>query len=142
MKSPTKIKAYFMSVDPDSMMPLQGKLRFLDNTLEAKQKYVGGLIQCVSLTPEIDIICNDEGKLLELPANRAWIDIDEDGNIEVIDLLVGNILCVRHNGEDFTSIHDEDVEVIRKHLVPVIQTNAGLMPIPESLMEVDDYDED
>lgn len=142
MKSPTKIKAYFMKVDSDSKMPLKGYLGYLDNTLRAKQRYVGGIIQCVSLTPEIDIICNDEGKLLELPPNHVWIDIDDDGKIHVVDLFVGNIFAVRHEGEEFASIHDEDVEVIRKYLAPVIQTNTGLVTIPESLLEADVHDED
>ena len=142
MKS-RKIKAYFMRVSDDGI-PLKGYLGYLDNTLEAKQKYVGGIIQCVSLNSEIDIICNDEGKLLGLPVNRVWIDIDDNGNIQVVDVLVGNICAVRHEGEEFASIHDEDVEVIRSFLAPVILTNNGLMPISESLldMEADVYDED
>ena len=143
MKSPAKIKAYFMEVDSKSKMPLKGYLGYLNNTLEAKQKFVGGIIQCVSLTSEIDIISNDEGKLLGLPANRVWIDIDNDGNIQVVDLFVGNLLAVRHEGEEFASIHDEDVEVIRRFLAPVILTNNGLLHVPESLLnEADVHDED
>lgn len=42
----------------------------LDNTLEAMQKFVGGLIECIALSDtgsEVTLVCNDEGKLLGLP---------------------------------------------------------------------------
>jgi len=42
----------------------------LDNTLEAMQKFVGGLIECITLSDtgsEVTLVCNDEGKLLGLP---------------------------------------------------------------------------
>ena len=144
MKSPAKIKAYFMEVDSKSKMPLQGYLGYLNNTLEEKQRYVGGIIQCVRLSSEIDIICNDEGKLIGLPVNRLFINyIDKDEGLFAVDVFCGNIMCVRHLGEEFTSIHEEDIEVIKKSLLPVIATNQGLMPIPETLlMEADVHDED
>ena len=46
----------------------------LDNTLEAMQKFVGGLIECITLSDtgsEVTLVCNDEGKLLGLPLNRG-----------------------------------------------------------------------
>ena len=49
----------------------------LDNTLEAMQKFVGGLIECITLSDtgsEITLVCNDEGKLLGLPLNRPLWD--------------------------------------------------------------------
>ena len=42
----------------------------LDNTLEAMQNFVGGLIECITLSDtgsEVTLVCNDEGKLLGLP---------------------------------------------------------------------------
>ena len=134
-----------MPVDSDSGMPLKGYLSYIENSLEAKQRYVGGIIQCVRLNSEIDIICNDEGKLIGLPVNRLFINhIDKDEGLFAVDVFCGNIMCVRHSGEEFTSIHEEDIEVIRKSLLPVIATNQGLMPISESLliMEADVHDED
>lgn len=38
----------------------------------AMQKIVGGLIQCVTLDDGIDLWCNEEGMLLELPLNRCF----------------------------------------------------------------------
>ena len=49
----------------------------LDNTLEAMQKFVDGLIECITLSDtgsEVTLICNDEGKLLGLPLNRPLWD--------------------------------------------------------------------
>lgn len=47
----------------------------IDNTLEAMQQFVGGLIECLPMDdPDADIVlvCNDEGKLMQLPPNR-WL---------------------------------------------------------------------
>ena len=49
----------------------------LDNTLEAMQKFVGGLIECITLSDsgsEVTLVCNDEGKLLGLTLNRPLWD--------------------------------------------------------------------
>ena len=52
----------------------------LDNTLEAMQNFVGGLIECIPLTDtdsEVTLVCNDEGKLLNLTPNRLlWNGAD------------------------------------------------------------------
>ena len=49
----------------------------LNNTLEAMQKFVGGLIECITLSDTgsaVTLVCNDEGKLLGLPLNRPLWD--------------------------------------------------------------------
>ena len=49
----------------------------LDNTLEAMQNFVGGLIECITLSDTgsaVTLVCNDEGKLLGLPLNRPLWD--------------------------------------------------------------------
>lgn len=123
------ITAYLLRVDEESGKPYKGYLAQVENSLDAEQRYVnygrdGGLIQVVSLG-DIDIICNDEGKLLGMPYNRAWI---EDG--KVLDVFVGNIMCVRHNAEgEFTSILESDIDVIEKTLYPIldVKRNAVLV---------------
>lgn len=108
------IRAYMMRIGRDSS-PCQGYIGEIENTLEAKQKYVGGLIQVVSLNSNVDIICNDEGKLQGLVPNRAFTD-DED----ILDIFVGNIFACRHDNEgNFTSIKDEDIPVIEAILKPI-----------------------
>lgn len=42
----------------------------IENTLEAMQQKVGGLIECVVLDEEAILVCNDEGKLIGMEGNR------------------------------------------------------------------------
>ena len=80
----------------------------INNTLEAKQELVGGLIEYAYL-PDCDdvvLICNEEGKLLNLPYNR---DI---GN----DVISGNFFIVGDDpefGED-RSLTDEQIKKYTK----------------------------
>lgn len=78
----------------------------IPNTLEAKQEIVDGLIECAYLNsdPEIVIICNEEGKLLNLPLNR---------NIDY-DIIAGTFLIVGDDEENFKSLTDEQIEKYKK----------------------------
>lgn len=116
-----KIRAYIIRVDEDGRQ-YKGYFTEIENTLEAKQKIVGGLIQVVSLTPEIDVIINDEGKLRGMPLNRLWLS----GDGKPLDILVGNIIVVRHCDEEFTDILSEDCEIIER-LLPPIRLNMSVM---------------
>lgn len=109
----------------------KGALVDIDNTLEAKQEYVGGLIQVLCIN-DIDIICNDEGKLMGLPVNRVLLD--EKNNI--LDIFVGNILCCRHNDDgDFTDISPDDIETIERMLKPCILIQGlGVVPLPVDIL--------
>lgn len=57
-----------------ALLPMEPpKVVELDYTLEAMQKFVGDNIECLPLCDlgaEFTLVCNDEGKLLELPPNR------------------------------------------------------------------------
>ena len=44
----------------------------IENTLEAKQKLVNGWIEVVSVTDDILLVCNEEGKLENLPPNLLF----------------------------------------------------------------------
>lgn len=120
-----KIQAYLLRVNKLSGVVYKGYLAEVDNTLEAEQRYVNydephGLITVLSITDEIDVIANDEGKLKNYPINRFVVD-DMGG---VYDMLVGNLMCVRHNSEgEFTSIREKDIPVIEKHLVAITPDN-------------------
>ncbi len=117
-----KIQAYLLRVNKLSGVVYKGYLAEVDNTLEAEQRYVNydephGLIAVVSITDKIDVICNDEGKLKNFPINRFLVS--DDG--VVLDMLVGNIMCVRHNSEgEFTSIKEDDIPIIESHLIPLM----------------------
>ena len=43
----------------------------IPHTLKDMQKVVGGLIEFVELEYNVDLICNEEGKIYNLPINRA-----------------------------------------------------------------------
>ena len=108
------ITAYLLRVDEEGKQ-YQGYLSEVENSLSAEQKYVGGYIQVIRLTEEIDAIIADDGKLMSLPVNRLWRS-DE----AIYDFIVGNIACVRHDEEgNFISIHPEDIPAIENALVPI-----------------------
>ena len=113
---PEQILAYFLRVDEESSLPIEGYFEKIDNTLEAFQRYVNfdrsdGVIQAFNLG-EIVVVYHDNGKNLAYPLNRAII-IDN----EINDIIAGNMLCVRADGEDFTDIKESDEKYIREHLV-------------------------
>lgn len=109
-----KINAYMLRLN-DVGMPCKGYIGEIENSLEAKQKYVQGLIQVISLNSQIDIICNDEGKLIGLEPNRAFMDGED-----ILDIFVGDILACRHDAEgNFTSIKEEDIPIIESMLLPI-----------------------
>ena len=86
----------------------------IDSGLESMQNIVGGLIQAIYPFdhPEIALICNDEGKLMGLPLNRALLD--KDGNI--VDIIAGTFfLCsAPSDSENFESLTDEQIEKCKK----------------------------
>ena len=77
--------------------------------LKSMQAIVGGLIEAIYPfdDPEIALICNDEGKLMGLPYNRALRD--EDGRI--YDVVAGTFfLCrARAGSEDFEGLTEGQV---------------------------------
>ena len=82
----------------------------LENSLGAMQRRVGGTIEAVYEPGGRDaaLICNDEGKLLGLPLNRALRD--EKG--EIYDVIAGTFfICgAPPDSESFASLTDEQVD--------------------------------
>ena len=70
----------------------------IDDGLEAMQKIVGGTIQAIYPFEEpIALICNDEGKFLNLPLNRAL----RDNAGCVYDIVAGTFfLCAAPTDKD------------------------------------------
>ncbi len=54
------------------------------------------------------IVSNDEGKIHQLPPTIAYLS-----NGSVIDYIAGNAFIVRRDGEDFGSMTEDDLNVIR-----------------------------
>ena len=82
----------------------------LEHDLESMRRCVGGNIEVVYEPGGRDaaLICNDEGKLLGLPLNRALRD--EKG--EIYDVIAGTffICSAPPDSESFTSLTDEQVD--------------------------------
>ena len=82
----------------------------LEDSLASMQRAVGGLIQAVYEPGGRDaaLICNDEGKLLGLPLNRAL----RDENGEIYDAIAGTFfICgAPADSENFTSLTDEQID--------------------------------
>lgn len=74
----------------------------IEDTLKAKQRAVGGMIEFVNNGDGTAIICNEEGKLEGLPANKRIEEIS--------DVIVGNFFVVGLGKEDFRSLTDEETE--------------------------------
>ena len=70
----------------------------IENTLKALQRAVGGYIEAVSISDGISLVCNEEGKLDNLPGNRRI----------GIDIIAGSFVIVGNGEEDFRSLTDEE----------------------------------
>ena len=78
----------------------------IDNTLQALQKAVGGYIETVTIFPEFTLICNEEGRLMELPYNMEFLGIH----------FVGPVLAVGRIEDEFRSLTEEESKRVMKHI--------------------------
>lgn len=80
----------------------------IDDTLEAKQKLVGGLIEVAPYKDNLLLICNEEGKITNLKPNLQFD----------YDYIAGNCFIVGDDYENsgFKSIEDSQIEEIKKDL--------------------------
>ena len=76
------------------------RVKRISNTLKSLQKLVGGFIQTVPWVDGMVVICNEEGKLRNLPFNIRLRD----------DIIVGTLVIVGTDGEEFTDVTDELLE--------------------------------
>ena len=81
----------------------------IDGKLESMQKIVGGLIQAIYPFEDetVALVCNEEGKLLGLPLNRAL----RDENGMIYDIIAGTFLICSAppDSENFESLSDEQM---------------------------------
>lgn len=89
-----KIKAIVKRVGEE-----YGHMTNVSNTLENLQKIVGGFIEVVPVATNTVIICNEEGKIRQLPTN---IVLGSDG--VVWDAICGDLIVVGIDGEEFTDV--------------------------------------
>lgn len=97
-----KLKVIFKEVGKDPVV------MEIDDTLEAKQKLVGGLIEIVPYKDNLLLVCNEEGKITNLKPNLQFD----------YDYIAGNCFIVGDDYENsgFKSIEESQVEDIKKDL--------------------------
>ena len=89
------------------------EVREIDGSLRSMQEVVGGLIQALAPFDEpLALVCNDEAKLMNLPANRGLRD--EDGKL--YDIICGTFfLCgAPADSDHFVSLTPEQIERYRE----------------------------
>ena len=97
-----KLKVIFKEVGKDPVV------MEIDDTLEAKQKLVGGLIEIVPYKDDLLLVCNEEGKITNLKPNLQFD----------YDYIAGNCFIVGDDYENsgFKSIENSQIEDIKKDL--------------------------
>lgn len=85
----------------------------LENDLSILQEFVGGYLEVVELSHQdlncvYLLVCNEEGKINNLQANRPVYN--EDG--ELIDIICGDFFICRVTEDNFTDIEDGDIDAI------------------------------
>ena len=97
----------------------------IGSDLESMQKTVGGSIEAVYPFDEpVALICNEEGKLLNLPLNRALRD--DEGN--VYDIISGTFfLCAAPPDSDrFAGLTDQQVKTyMERFAMPEMFLDVG-----------------
>ena len=90
------------------------EVREIDGSLKSMQEVVGGLIQALNpfAEPNVALVCHDEGKLLNLPANRGL----RDKYGQIYDIVCGTFfVCgAPADCDHFTSLTPEQIERYRE----------------------------
>ena len=81
------------------------KLEDIKNELDVLKEIVGGWIECVGIDDGVVLICNEEGKLLDLEPNRELII-----NEQIVDIVCGNFIICGTDGEEFDDLSDEMIK--------------------------------
>lgn len=90
--SSTKVRAIVKS--PDEKV---GHITYINNSLKDLQDIVDGYIETVTVLdedPTVVIICNEDGRIMDMPYNCTISGID----------FVGTIIAVGVNGDEFADI--------------------------------------
>lgn len=76
----------------------------METTLEALQAYVGGYIEAVTVATDAALICNEEGRLLNLPYNRKIFGED----------IYGPALIMGVKGDELVGLTDEQAAALMR----------------------------
>ena len=112
------------------------KEKNISGTLDSMQEAVGGTIQAIYPFAEpVALICNEEGKLRNLPWNRAL----RDDTGQIYDIVAGTcFLCAAPPGEDsFAGLTDAQLEAFSRRFAALewfIPTPEGLVVLRETAL--------
>lgn len=77
--------------------------------LDELQRVIGGYVQMLPLSKDVVILCDEDGRLKQLPFNRTI-------RIKGFDIpIVGKFLVCAVNDTDFDSLSEEQIEEWRNH---------------------------
>ena len=102
----------------------------IDGSLESMQEVVGGLIEILYPFEEsVALVCNDEGKLLDLPATRVLLDPETE---DIRDIIFGTFfLCgAPADSENFTSLTPEQIKTYTERFYSpeiILRTSIGVL---------------
>ena len=89
-------------------------VKAIDGSLEGMQKTVGGYIEAIALDDQgTCLVCNENGKIDDLPLNRALVD--ESGRLT--DIIAGTFFVCGTDEEDFAGLDDKTAEKYRKRFL-------------------------
>ena len=107
------------------------EVREIPDTLDAMRQIVGGDIEAVtSIRYASAIVCNGNGKLLDLPYNRPLLD---ESGLLPLDILHGTFFIAGVSGEHFVSLSDEQIQRYKELYDNVMVLTAER---PESQAEI------
>ena len=84
----------------------------IENELKPMQELVGGYIETLPIRifgRNFIVVCNEEGKLNDLPLGRVLFDDDDN----LVDLIYGNFFVTK-GVEEFASLDDEEIKIVLK----------------------------
>lgn len=86
----------------------EGEIVTVNNELEDFQEIVKGYMEIYPLRNDILIICNEEGKLMNLPVNFGIPCRDN-----YTEYMVGDVVIVSNNGDEFGSLNEEQISFLK-----------------------------
>ena len=100
----------------------------IEHSLKNMQELVGGTIEAIyPFEDTVALVCNDEGKLLGLPLNRA---VRDPATGQVLDIIAGTFFICGLSEDDFASLSDEQIQryiQIFRHPEAFIQSDSQIV---------------
>ena len=111
-------KIRILIVEPNKE-PRQAKV---EHTLQNLQNIVGGLIEFVELELNVDLICNEEGKIDNLELNRSITN----------DIIAGTFFIAGQHGGDTISLSRKQIKKYKKRFR--LENDKELMSLKKRMM--------